>query len=103
MKKQQRHGSPNPRSAEVRTAYLLSDAPPRIVIHCDTCSRHGDYSRDRAIASLGDIALPTFLTQTVGAVCSRKRDIVNFAGCGAVFADEVIEALGSTGATHPTP
>lgn len=87
----------------MRTAYLLSDAPPRIVIHCNTCSRHGDYSRDRAISALGDIALPTFLTQTVGAVCSRKRDIVNFAGCGAVFADEVIEALGSTGATHPTP
>ena len=77
----------------MRTAYRLSEAPPRIIIHCNTCGRHGDYSRDRAIAEHGDIELPTFLGRTVGAVCSRKRDTTNFAGCGARFAPEVINAL----------
>jgi len=63
----------------------ISKAPPRIVIRCDTCGRHGSYSRDRALAAHGDIALPTFLWQTVSAVCARKRDITHFGGCGAAF------------------
>lgn len=66
-------------------AYTLSEGPARIIIHCDTCGRHGEYSRDRAIARLGDIALPTFLWGTVAAVCARKRDITTFGGCGAGF------------------
>lgn len=66
-------------------AYTLSEAPDRIVIDCQTCKRHGEFDRARAIQRHGDITLPDFMYQVVAPVCDRKRDITNFGGCGAVF------------------
>lgn len=68
----------------------ISDAPPRLHIECSACPRRGSYSRERAIAELGDLSLPDFLAAKVSPVCARHRDKTNFGGCGARFANDSI-------------
>lgn len=66
----------------------ISDGPSQLVIMCSRCGRRGVYSRDRAIAKLGDMPLPDFLRRVVDEVCARNRDVTNFGGCMARYAPE---------------
>lgn len=77
-------------------AYLLSAAPARVVIDCRRCDRRGEYSRDRLIARLGSLPMPTVLSAIAKeAGCERalKADYSN--PCGVKYAEETVRAMGN--------
>jgi hypothetical protein len=60
----------------------LRQAPPRIIVECTKCGRHGEYNRAKAIQQFGNINLDDFVFRIASAECALMKH-PNQHRCGA--------------------